>query len=189
MESRPIPGQAHPRGEGAIRLLLAVADARLRSLVAGRACEVVRGVVVLEANEGADAIRVGLEHGAQLAILDVEMPRLGGLEVALRFRELRPRMRIALVTADPAPRERASACRLPLFDRLELDRIVAWLELQARSLGEPHALRPKHSLVCSACGYGIARRVPPDRCPMCQREGTWSYAPWRPFTPDRRIAW
>jgi CheY-like chemotaxis protein len=189
MESRAIPSRPDLREEGAIQLLLAGGDAALRSLVAARAREVVRGVVVLEAKDGDEAMRVGLQHGAQLAVLDVEMPRLGGIEVALRFAELRPRMRIALQTADPlAHRERARACRLALFDRLELDRVIAWLELQARSFVEPHALRQAHSLVCSACGYGIAPRIPPDRCPMCQREGTWSYSPWRPFTADRRIA-
>jgi rubrerythrin len=38
------------------------------------------------------------------------------------------------------------------------------------------------ALTCSACGYGIARRMPPERCPMCQREATWIHRPWRPFT-------
>jgi hypothetical protein len=37
---------------------------------------------------------------------------------------------------------------------------------------EPHRLR----LECSVCGYGAARAVPPERCPMCQREGTWKEA-------------
>jgi rubrerythrin len=40
----------------------------------------------------------------------------------------------------------------------------------------------KHSLVCSACGYGVARATPPDHCPMCRREVEWVHRPWRPFS-------
>lgn len=32
---------------------------------------------------------------------------------------------------------------------------------------------PKLSLECSECGYGAVCAVPPERCPMCQGEGTW----------------
>jgi rubrerythrin len=39
----------------------------------------------------------------------------------------------------------------------------------------------KLSLECSSCGYGIVRATPPERCPMCQRESTWTHGPWRPF--------
>jgi len=31
----------------------------------------------------------------------------------------------------------------------------------------------KLSLECSECGYGAVCAVPPERCPMCQGEGTW----------------
>ena len=29
------------------------------------------------------------------------------------------------------------------------------------------------SLVCSICGYGVVRAVPPERCPMCQQRSLW----------------
>jgi len=32
---------------------------------------------------------------------------------------------------------------------------------------------PRGSLVCSACGYGIARETPPGPCPMCHTEDAW----------------
>jgi CheY-like chemotaxis protein len=55
--------------------------------------------------------------------LDVDMPRLGGIEVAMTLRELRPQMRLALQSADShAHRDRARECRLPLFDKVEIDR-------------------------------------------------------------------
>lgn len=37
-----------------------------------------------------------------------------------------------------------------------------------------------HSLVCSVCGYGIARPVPPERCPMCGQSDAWEHSS-RPF--------
>jgi len=40
-------------------------------------------------------------------------------------------------------------------------------------------------LECSACGYGIARATPPERCPMCQSVDAWVHMPWRPFSSLR----
>jgi nucleotide-binding universal stress UspA family protein len=83
---------------------------------------------------------------------------------------------------------RARECRLPLFDKLEIDRLFGWLELQAHCFVEPRARQQKRSLECSACSYGIACAFPPERCPMCRREDTWTHSPWRPFTADRGFA-
>jgi rubrerythrin len=35
----------------------------------------------------------------------------------------------------------------------------------------------KLDLCCSACGYGIVRRTPPERCPMCGGTETWDERP------------
>jgi CheY-like chemotaxis protein len=171
-----------------VKLLLADDDARIRSLLASRARDTVEAIAVLEAEDGAEAVRLGLRQQPQIALLDVNMPRLGGIEVALALRELQPRMRVALQTADPhAHRDLARAHRLPLFDKLELDRALSWLEVQVRSCadGRPSPRTPqKRSLECSSCGYGIVSSTPPARCPMCQAEGAWIHAPWRPFRRD-----
>ena len=37
------------------------------------------------------------------------------------------------------------------------------------------------SLVCSLCGYGVARSGPPERCPMCQERDAWVQPQARPF--------
>ena len=37
------------------------------------------------------------------------------------------------------------------------------------------------TLVCSVCGYGIARSAPPGHCPMCGTSDGWRHSPWRPF--------
>jgi hypothetical protein len=35
---------------------------------------------------------------------------------------------------------------------------------------------------CSACGYGVARWTPPERCPMSHNGGTWLYRSRQPFS-------
>ena len=153
-------------------LLLADDDAGLRALLGARARNAVADLAILEAEDGAEAVRLGLQRRPQLALLDVQMPRLGGIEAAITLRELHPHLRIALHTADPsAHRERARDERLPLFDKLELERVLRWLELQAE------AIAPKPARTCSVCGYGVARSAPPERCPMCQGTGTWLPTP------------
>jgi len=37
------------------------------------------------------------------------------------------------------------------------------------------------SLVCSVCGYGIVRPVPPGHCPMCGTSDGWVHSLWHPF--------
>jgi len=176
--------QPHASEQPHLQLLVADDDPRLRSLIAARARDLVDAFVVLEAADGAEAIQVGLQQDPQVAVLDVNMPQLGGIEAAITLRELRPQMRLALHTADPLThRERTRECRLPVFDKLELERLLGWLESQARSLLEPRRLQRRRSLVCSACGYGIARSSPPDRCPMCQTEGTWIPRPGGDLSP------
>ena len=58
---------------------------------------------------------------------------------------------------------------------------LAALPRSSSSEHEPPGLLQKDSLECSTCGYGIVRSTPPRRCPMCQDEGTWIHAQWRPF--------
>jgi rubrerythrin len=43
----------------------------------------------------------------------------------------------------------------------------------------------KLDLRCTRCGYGVLRPTPPRRCPMCQTENAWIYAP-RVASPTSR---
>lgn len=170
-----------------IRLLVADDEAPARSLLAACARELAGGIAVLEAADGAEAVQLGLQERPEIALLDVNMPRLGGIEAALTLRELQPRMRIALHTGDPRThRERAREELLPLFGKLELDHTLAWLRAQVEwaTRAEPGSRVPrKHNLVCGACGYGIMRATPPDQCPMCQAENDWVLAVSRRSIP------
>jgi CheY-like chemotaxis protein len=165
-----------------VELLLADHDEGLRALVVSAMSEAVDFVSILEAHDGAEAVRIGLQRRPQLALLDLNMPRLGGLEAALTLRELVPAMRIALNTAGPFfPHERARQLLVPLFDKLEFEQITEWLASGAREcrrqLGGESTT---HSLQCRVCGYGIATARPPLRCPMCHSEGPWVEAARRP---------
>jgi CheY-like chemotaxis protein len=168
-----------------VRLLLADPDARMRWLLASCARRCFAGIAVLEAEDGAEAVQLGLQRRPQIALLDVDMPKLGGMEVALTLRELRPGMHLALQTAEPRThRDRAHENDLTLFDKLELNRALGWLERQVQLCADrrlPPSVSQKHALVCSSCGYGITSPTPPGRCPMCQAEDAWVHAPWRPF--------
>jgi CheY-like chemotaxis protein len=180
-----LPHSTSPARDPRIGVLLADDDDRMRSLLATSASNAIQGIVVLEAKDGAEAVQLGLQQRPRIALLDINMPRLGGFEVATTLRELQPRMRLALQTGDPdAHRERARAHRLPLFDKRELVRALSWVEAQAEALADSQAgprLAQTHNLECSSCGYGISCRTPPERCPMCYGEDGWTHGAWRPF--------
>jgi CheY-like chemotaxis protein len=166
--------------EPLVQLLVADDDALARSLFISSARETVGEVVALEAEDGAEAIQLGLQQRPDIALLDVNMPRLGGIEAAITLRELEPRIRLGLQTANPfTHREQAYEHRLPLFSKLELDRTLSWLQVQVQWCIETRwapAEQRKRSFVCGACGYGAFRVGAPDRCPMCQAENAWVLA-------------
>jgi DNA-binding NarL/FixJ family response regulator len=54
--------------------------------------------VVAEAADGAEAVRTALRMPLDLAILDVSMPRLTGLQAARQLREHRPDLRIVILS-------------------------------------------------------------------------------------------
>jgi CheY-like chemotaxis protein len=167
--------------EPRVRLLIADDDRAARSLLASSVFDVVGEIVVFEADDGAEAIRLGLQQSPEIALLDINMPRLGGIEAAVTLRELKPHMRVALQTGDPrSHRDRAYEHHLPLFGKLEFERTLAWLEAQvAWCTGRRESDAPrKRSFVCGTCGYGALRDRAPARCPMCH-ERAWIEAAWR----------
>jgi DNA-binding NarL/FixJ family response regulator len=54
--------------------------------------------VVAEAGDGAEAVQLALRTPVDLAILDVSMPRLTGLQAARQLREHRPEMRVVILS-------------------------------------------------------------------------------------------
>jgi CheY-like chemotaxis protein len=166
-----------------VRVLVADDDKRVRAhfvSLLGNA----NGIAwTLEAEDGAEAVQVGLQVRPEIAVLDLNMPLLSGVEAAQTLRGLQPSLRIALQSSDPDDlRARAGGLGFPLFDKLECERLVHWVETQARSCGpraeEPvaavSALARRRDLICPVCGYGIVSRKPPERCPMCHVDAAWT---------------
>ena len=55
-------------------------------------------VVIAEASDGHEALRRAHEHPPDVAVLDIAMPHLNGLETARRLRETVPQTKIVLLT-------------------------------------------------------------------------------------------
>jgi CheY-like chemotaxis protein len=171
-----------PRAAG-IRVLLADDDPRVRELFATLLRAVDGIAAVIEAQNGAEAVQLGGEQEVDVAVLDLNMPGLDGVEAALRLAALAPSPRIALHSANPELlRQRAHGLELPLFDKLDPEPLREWVERQATELrasgqsesGRVAMLAPKVDLYCSVCCYGIVCRKPPQRCPMCGGVARWS---------------
>jgi len=54
--------------------------------------------VVAEAADGAEAVRLALDDDVDLAILDVSMPRMTGLQAAQELRRRRPELRVLMLS-------------------------------------------------------------------------------------------
>jgi hypothetical protein len=153
---------------------------------------------VVEAEDGAEAVELARERHFDVAVLDMNMPRLDGIEAALRLRALQPSLQIALHSSDPELlRRRAAGLELPLFDKLDFDRLLAWVERQAETVtcgggsAAVERIAPTLDLCCSLCGYGIVNRRRPARCPMCGGAPLWTEpvgSPWRRAAADERLA-
>jgi CheY-like chemotaxis protein len=162
------------------RLLVADDDTGVRTMVA-RLLRATAGVTsVIEAEDGSEAVELARERRLDIAVLDLNMPGLDGVEAALLLRALQPSLQIALHSSDPELlRRRAVGLEVPLFDKLDFDRLLAWVERQVEeaSVASGSAvvapMAAKLDLCCSLCGYGIVSPVPPARCPMCGGAPEW----------------
>ncbi len=89
---------------------------------------------VIEAGDGQTGIDAAAREQPDLAILDIYMPVMSGLEAVEQIQKLSPRSRLALLTANAqdAMRQKAQALNVPLFKKPAkgevLDQILALLE-------------------------------------------------------------
>ena len=163
-------------------MLVADDDDTMRRLYSTLLRDVAGVSSLVDASDGLEAVRIARSSRCQIAVLDFNMPRLDGVEAALRLRRERPSTRVVVHSADPAGLEkRAAGLGLAVFDKLDFERLVAWVERQAgvwrgRGPATVAALAPRQDFSCSSCGYGVVSREPPERCPMCHRETTWQAA-------------
>ncbi|MFB6849563.1 response regulator [Streptomyces sp. NPDC056373] len=95
MPDTTTPAPAEP---GAIRILLADDHALVRRGVRLILDQQPDLHVVAEAGDGAEAIELARTHDVDLAVLDIAMPRLTGLQAARELAALEPGLRILMLT-------------------------------------------------------------------------------------------
>jgi two-component system, NarL family, response regulator NreC len=150
-----------------IRILLAedhvMVRQGLRSLL-----ELAGMAVVGEASDGQEALQIAHEQHPDIAVLDISMPRLNGLETARRFREALPQTKIVLLTVhteDPYVLEamQAGAVGYVLKTQATLDLVQAIRDvLQGQIYLSPRVSR------AVVTAYLTRSDLPPD--PLTSRE-------------------
>jgi two-component system, NarL family, response regulator NreC len=83
---------------GALRIVLADDHTLFRQGLRRVLQEQAGWQVVAEASDGAEAVRLTLEHEPHLAILDVAMPRLNGVEATRQITRRLPDVRVLIVS-------------------------------------------------------------------------------------------
>ncbi|SHF88087.1 Response regulator receiver domain-containing protein [Desulfacinum infernum DSM 9756] len=78
----------------------------------------IRGMEVLVASDGEEALRRVQEEPLDVVVLDVRMPGLGGLDVLKRIKEMKPDLPVILLTGHSATRDGIEGMRLGAFDYL-----------------------------------------------------------------------
>ena len=81
-----------------IRVLIADDENLLRSAIASLLAMSEELAIVAQASDGAEAVALAAEHDPDVVLLDLEMPRLDGLEAARRIIARRPEQAVVLLT-------------------------------------------------------------------------------------------
>jgi CheY-like chemotaxis protein len=177
---RDAPGAARSPAKN-LTILIADDDPSMRFLLALELRNTIAGVEILQAADGTDAVELGLRHHPHIALLDVCMPRLSGIEAAWILRKAQPEMKVALQSGDAAEhRDDAVVVGIQLCDKHDLEQQLAWIKASTSAAFPPAARLPMAERAgstreqrCSRCSYRISSRTTPPRCPMCQTSNPW----------------
>lgn len=81
-----------------VRILLADDDQLVRAGIAGILATVPEFEVSAEASDGTEALELTRRHGIDVALLDIQMPRLNGIRTLEQLRRERPDLPVAMLT-------------------------------------------------------------------------------------------
>jgi DNA-binding response OmpR family regulator len=131
--------------------------------------------------EGVDNGDAALERGSdpsfELLILDLMLPKLDGVEVCRRLRELRPNLPILMLTARGSEDDKVAGLRAGADDYVTkpfgTKELIARVEALGRRIRNGHD--PPQKIECDDCEIDLGRlfacRPGQDRIPLTAREG------------------
>ena len=88
-----------PEPDGAVRIIIADDHEMVRRGLAATLADVPGWTVVAQADNGRDAAQLVATHRPDIAILDLSMPELNGLDATRRILAARPETRVLILTA------------------------------------------------------------------------------------------
>ncbi|MFM1891814.1 MAG: hypothetical protein RLZ44_891, partial [Pseudomonadota bacterium] len=148
-----VTGTALESGSWLAGRLFLVADDNPINLQLISSLLTIRGARVLTATDGAEAVRLALQHPVDLVFLDVHMPQLNGLDAARQIRAAQAEQRhipIVALTADAAPQNRSQMQQAQLdgylikpLQEAQLEKVIAnLLQLAPQGVAQPEPTAP-----------------------------------------------
>ncbi len=149
-----------------LRILLADDHPLVRTGMRAMLAELPGVQVVAEARDGGQALQLVRDLKPDLAMLDISMPKLNGLEVAARIRKDAPQTRVVIVSihSDEEYVQRALAAGAAGYLLKTVDRAELAMAVRALMRGDTW-LSPavsKKVIAGYAGGAGVGARVRPD---------------------------
>ena len=99
-----------------------------------------QGMEVHTATKGEDALAMLQEKTADVVILDVVMPGMGGLETLRRIKETYPHIQVILLTGHASTKEGIEGMRLGAFDYLmkpvDIEELIAKMKACIKAIAK-----------------------------------------------------
>jgi len=86
-----------------MKIVIADDSSLLRDRIKSLLNSINHNSVVYEAENGVDALQLIREKEPDLAIIDIRMPEMNGIEVLKRIRELKMKVKVCILTNYPYP--------------------------------------------------------------------------------------